>query len=82
MHSFNKCDTKRCYPIESTGLLSQSRENSCRDSGKVEEFVIWDAVSGEQVFAGKSLYTAKSAWSDKTRTTLDFSAVTTPGNIC
>ena len=65
--------------LNQLGYYPNQEKIAVVDSGKVEEFVIWDAVSGEQVFAGKSLYTAKSAWSDKTRTTLDFSAVTTPG---
>ena len=65
--------------LNQLGYYPNQEKIAVVDSGKVEEFVIWDAVSGEQVFVGKSLYTAKSAWSDKTRTTLDFSAVTTPG---
>ena len=65
--------------LNQLGYYPNQEKIAVVDSGKVEEFVIWDAVSGEQVFAGKSLYTAKSEWSDKTRTTLDFSAVTTPG---
>ena len=65
--------------LNQLGYYPNQEKIAVIDSGKVEEFVILDAVSGEQVFAGKSLYTAKSAWSDKTRTTLDFSAITTPG---
>lgn len=65
--------------LNQLGYYPNQEKIAVVDSGKVEEFVIVDIVSGEQVFAGKSLYTAKSEWSDKTRTTLDFSVVTTPG---
>ena len=65
--------------LNQLGYYPNQEKIAVVDSGKVDGFVILNAVSGEQVFAGKSLYTAKSGWSDKTRTTLDFSAVTTPG---
>lgn len=48
--------------LNQLGYYPNQEKIAVVDSGKVEEFVIWDAVSGEQVFVGKSLYTAKSAW--------------------
>ena len=44
--------------LNQLGYYPNQEKIAVVDSGKVEEFVIWDAVSGEQVFAGKSLYTA------------------------
>lgn len=58
--------------LNQLGYYPNQEKIAVVDSGKVEEFVIWDAVSGEQVFAGKSLYTAKSAWSDKTKNNTGF----------
>lgn len=65
--------------LNQLGYYPSQEKIAVIDNGKVEEFAILDAISGERVFAGKSSYTAKSEWSDKTRTVLDFSAITIPG---
>lgn len=49
------------------------------DSALVEQFTIADAASGKEVLKGKGKSTAVSEWSGKTRTTLDFSEIVTPG---
>ena len=49
------------------------------NEGAVESFALVDAATGRTVFSGKPSYTATSAWSDKVRSVLDFSSVTTPG---
>lgn len=49
------------------------------DSALVEQFTIADATSGKEVLRGKGKSTAVSEWSGKTRTTLDFSEIVTPG---
>ena len=48
-------------------------------SGEVREFTIVDAATGNRLLSGKPGYTASSAWSDKSRTILDFSDITVPG---
>lgn len=48
------------------------------NDGNVESYAILDS-DGSEVFAGKPTYTAKTGWSDKTRTVLDFSDLTKPG---
>ena len=42
--------------LNQLGYYPNQEKIAVIDSGKVEEFVILDAVSGKQVFAGKSLY--------------------------
>lgn len=49
------------------------------DSALVEQFTIADATSGKEVLKGKGKSTAVSEWSGKTRITLDFSEIVTPG---
>jgi endoglucanase len=49
------------------------------NEGAVSEFAVYDAATGRRLLTGKPLYTASSAWSDKTRSVLDFSRITAPG---
>jgi endoglucanase len=49
------------------------------NEGTVTEFAVYDTTTGRRLFTGKPEYTASSAWSDKTRTIVDFSRITIPG---
>lgn len=49
------------------------------NEGTVDSFTLVDTATERTVFTGKPAYTATSPWSDKVRSVLDFSSVTTPG---
>ena len=49
------------------------------NEGTVDSFTLVDTATERTVFTGKPSYTATSPWSDKVRSVLDFSSVTTPG---
>ena len=70
----------RNYTFESVRVLSQQEKVAVVNTGEVREFTIVDAATGNRVFSGKPGYIASSAWSDKSRTILDFSDITAPGN--
>ncbi|MDR0938364.1 MAG: glycoside hydrolase family 9 protein [Mediterranea sp.] len=65
--------------LNQLGYEPQQEKVATVNEGEVREFAVVDATTGSRVLTGKPAYTASSAWSDKIRTVLDFSSVTTPG---
>ena len=66
--------------LNQLGYYPQQEKVAVVNAGEVREFTIVDAATGNRVFSGKPGYIASSAWSDKSRTILDFSDITAPGN--
>ena len=66
--------------LNQLGYYPQQEKVAVVNTGEVREFTIVDAATGNRVFSGKPGYIASSAWSDKSRTILDFSDITAPGN--
>lgn len=64
--------------VNQEGYYPKQEKVAVVNDGIVERFTVVDA-KGNEVLTGKPSYTAKTGWSDKTRTVLDFSAVTEPG---
>lgn len=71
--SFRNCT------FESVRYYPQQEKVAVVNAGEVREFTIVDAATGNRLLSGKPGYTASSAWSDKSRTILDFSDITVPG---
>lgn len=65
--------------VNQLGYYPSQEKVAVVDSALVEQFTIADAASGKEVLKGKGKSTAVSEWSGKTRTTLDFSEIVTPG---
>ena len=67
--------------LNQLGYYPQQEKVAVVNTGEVREFTIVDAATGNRVFSGKPGYIASSAWSDKSRTILDFSDITVPEDI-
>ncbi len=65
--------------VNQLGYYPSQEKVAVVDSAVVEQFTIADAASGKEVLKGQAKSTAVSEWSGKTRTTLDFSEIVTPG---
>ena len=65
--------------LNQLGYYPQQEKVAVVNAGEVREFTIVDAATGNRLLSGKPGYTASSAWSDKSRTILDFSDITVPG---
>lgn len=72
--------TSEAIRVNQVGYYPHQEKVAVADSIAVREFSLLDAVTGRRVFSGKPAYTAVSPWSDKKRTVLDFSTLTTPGD--
>lgn len=64
--------------VNQEGYYPAQEKIAVVNDGTVDGFAVVDA-NGNEVLRGKPSYTAKTEWSDKTRTLLDFSSVTEPG---
>lgn len=64
--------------VNQEGYYPKQEKIAVVNDGTVEHFTVIDA-KGNEVLTGKPSYTAKTDWSDKNRTVLDFSSVTEPG---
>ena len=73
--SFRNCS------LNQLGYYPQQEKVAVVNAGEVREFTIVDAATGNRLLSGKPGYTASSAWSDKSRTILDFSDITVPEDI-
>lgn len=73
----NSSETVRMNQV---GFYPQQEKVAVADDRVVREFTVVNASTGDCVLTGKPGYTATSPWSDKKRTVLDFSDVTTPGS--
>ena len=65
--------------LNQLGYYPAQEKVAVTDSGKIEQFTVGDAAPGQEVLKGQPKSTAVSEWSGKTRTTLDFSEIETPG---
>ena len=65
--------------LNQLGYYPQQEKVAVVNAGEVREFTIVDAATGNRLLSGKPGYTASSAWSDRSRTILDFSDITVPG---
>lgn len=65
--------------VNQLGYYPSQEKVAVVDSIVVEQFTIADAASGKEILKGKAKSSAVSEWSGKTRTTLDFSEIVTPG---
>lgn len=65
--------------LNQLGYYPAQEKVAVTDSGKIEQFTVVDAATGKEVLKGQPKSTAVSEWSGKTRTTLDFSEIETPG---
>ncbi len=65
--------------VNQLGYYPSQEKVAVVDSVVVEQFTIADAASGKEILKGKAKSSAVSEWSGKTRTTLDFSEIVTPG---
>lgn len=64
--------------VNQVGYYPTQEKIAVVNDGAVDGFVIVND-KGDEIMSGKPSYTAKTAWSDKTRTVLDFSTLTEPG---
>lgn len=62
--------------LNQLGYYPQQEKVAVVNAGEVREFTIVDAATGNRLLSGKPGYTASSAWSDRSRTILDFSDIT------
>jgi endoglucanase len=65
--------------LNQLGYYPAQEKVAVTDSGKIEQFTVVDAATGKEVLKGQPKSTAVSEWSGKTRTTLEFSEIVTPG---
>lgn len=65
--------------LNQVGYYPQQEKVAVVNEGKVDAFRLIDAATGQEVLQGKPAYTATSPWSDRQRSVLDFSSLTTPG---
>lgn len=77
------CSSKSILPegsihVNQVGYYPTQEKIAVVNDGVVDEFVIID-TEGQEVFSGAPSYTATTEWSDKTRTVLDFTPLTQPG---
>lgn len=66
--------------INQVGYYPNQEKIAVTDCKNIKTFTVIDESTGQTVVSGKPLYSASSEWSDKVRTVLDFSSLTTPGN--
>lgn len=66
--------------LNQVGYYPQQEKVAVLDNCEAEEFVIKQRDSQKEVFKGKPQSSNVCEWSGKTRTTLDFSQLTEPGN--
>lgn len=65
--------------LNQLGYYPAQEKVAVTDSGKIEQFTVVDAATGKEILKGQPKSTAVSEWSGKTRATLDFSEIVTPG---
>lgn len=65
--------------LNQVGYYPQQEKVAVVNEGQVDSFRLIDAATGRQVLEGKPAYTATAPWSDRQRSALDFSSLTTPG---
>ena len=65
--------------VNQLGYYPSQEKVAVVDSAIVQQFTIADAASGKEILKGQAKSSAVSEWSGKTRTTLDFSEIVTPG---
>lgn len=65
--------------INQLGFYPNQEKIAVTDDRNVKTFTIINENTGETVLSGTPSYSAASEWSDKLRTSLDFSSLTAPG---
>ncbi|WP_291528831.1 glycoside hydrolase family 9 protein [Bacteroides sp. UBA939] len=78
-HPSEAVSSSEAVRLNQLGYYPKQEKVAVVNDGVVQEFTVADAVTGNKVYSGKPGYTASSPWSNKKRTILDFSEVTTPG---
>ena len=65
--------------LNQLGYYPHQEKVAVVESADVENFMVTDATTGEEVLSGKAAYVAANSWSAKKNTVIDFSALNIPG---
>lgn len=65
--------------LNQVGYFPQQEKVAVADTVGVTEFTVVNAATGAEVLKGSTQATVPNPWSSKTRTTMDFSSVSEPG---